>query len=75
MIEFEDSIICLDCPEELAHALAVASREAKQTGYIRYVYSNNLFFCLGNRKSHVPRKDVVAMCYPGGRTILYRGQA
>lgn len=68
----EATIICEDCSQELAHALTAASQAAKAAGKPFYIFSQQGFLWLASHYPDVPRGDLVAKCYPGGRNELRR---
>lgn len=69
-----DITISLDHPGEISHALAVTSKLAKMTGKTHYIYSYGHMLFMTDHYPAVPRKDIVAKCYPGGRNELWRVQ-
>lgn len=68
----DEQAVCLDADGEIAYALVFASNRAKETGKCQYLFTRDpLIYCTSGYPS-VPRKQIIAEVYPGGRKVLYR---
>jgi hypothetical protein len=67
----EDTSITVDEPSELFHAVGKAAGYAVSSGQMVWLYSDGIMFYAS---FHYPPegKEKVALCYPGGRNVLYR---
>lgn len=70
MNKFAATIICVDDEDEIAFALVKMEKQAKETGRLIWMFSQQGFFWMTTE--YPENYKVVAKAYPGGRTRLRR---
>ena len=66
----EPTVICSDHEIEIAHAIALAKKEAIESGNLIWIYTTGLFLCM--TPIYPDGEKIVGRCYPGGRVELHR---
>jgi len=64
----EPTVICSDSENELARAIALAKKEAIESGNLIWVYTTGLFLYM--TPIYPDGETIIGKCYPGGRVEL-----